>query len=441
MGKRFLPLLLAVSATASQWEFKDIRGPTGASGPRRYDVYGAVAVGRQNLAVLLVRTADEKEKKRLEAEHGMTSYFVLAWLSSTWAVKELGARFFTWPNDMVPQASDFSRVEERFAPRLFPKVLVRAEEVVATEEGEEETCPYLLAFPTKICCFNGELKVTATHDMPFVMNNVRVVDGEVWVVGVWEDHLIHRYDLEQRKLVEHRLPLSRLRQAMERAGVKGEEMASVVSPGKELRKVRILPLEQEATTPEQQVLQKYLRSFTLPLYTLPTSFQYDVALHTSRAGVLVRKPLGLWVTGWPEGGKDHFLRVESKDLPALPGGPTRLYLLGLEAVGNDDFFAAFEVHVPQTFAQWLVENPSEAREYEKAHGGQVAPRELVGGVMALMGLRFSRDKVEESWFQPWSTMEKWRPDRTPLFAYRPGEAWLGLWNKKNGFLWGIGRLQ
>jgi len=441
MGKRFLPLLLAVSATASQWEFKDIRGPTGASGPRRYDVYGAVAVGERNLAVLLVRTADEKEKKRLEAEHGMTSYFVLAWLSSTWAVKELGERFFVDREDMVPQASDFSRVEERFAPRLFPKVLVRAEEVVATEEGEEETCPYLLAFPTKICCFNGELKVTATHDMPFVMNNVRVVDGEVWVVGVWEDHLIHRYDLEQRKLVEHRLPLSRLRQAMERAGVKGEEMASVVSPGKELRKVRILPLEQEATTPEQQVLQKYLRSFTLPLYTLPTSFQYDVALHTSRAGVLVRKPLGLWVTGWPEGGKDHFLRVESKDLPALPGGPTRLYLLGLEAVDKDEFFAAFEVHVPQTFAQWLVENPSEAREYEKAHGGQVAPRELVGGVMALMGLRFSRDKVEESWFQPWSTMEKWRPDRTPLFAYRPGEAWLGLWNKKNGFLWGIGRLQ
>ncbi len=108
---------------------------------------------------------------------------------------------------------------------------------------------------------------------------------------------------------------------------------------------------------------------------------------------------------------------------------------------KDEFFAAFEVRVPQTFAQWLVENPSEARQYEKAHGGQVAPGELAGGVIAFMGLRFSRDKVEESWFQPWSTMEKWRPDRTPLFAYRPGEAWLGLWNKKNGFLWGIGRLQ
>jgi len=441
MVKYFAHLVLAATATAAPWEFKDVNAPGGASWPRVYHVYGAVAVGERNLAVLKVLTADEKELKRLRAEHGMTSYFALAWVSSTWAVKELGERFFVDREDMVPQASDFSRVEERFAPPLFPKVLVRAEEVVATEEGEEETCPYLLAFPTKICCFNGELKVTATHDMPFVMNNVRVVDGEVWVVGVWEDHLIHRYDLEQRKLVEHRLPLSRLRQAMERAGVKGEEMASVVSPGKELRKVRILPLEQEATTPEQQVLQKYLRSFTLPLYTLPTSFQYDVAVQGRRAGVLVRKPLGLWVTGWPEGGKDHFLRVESKDLPALPGGPTRLYLRGVEAVGNDDFFAAFEVHVPQTFAQWLVENPSEAREYEKAHGGQVAPGELAGGVIAFMGLRFSRDKVAESWFQPRSTMEKWEAQISPIFSYRPGEVWIGVRSKKNGWVRGIGRLQ
>lgn len=442
MVKRFGLLLLAVTATAGPWEFEDIRAPGAASGPRRYDVYGAVAVGRRNLAVLDVLSADDKELKRLQAEHGMTRYFVVAWLSSTWALRELGERFFAWPNDMVPQASDLTRIEERFAPPLFPKVLVRGEEaVVGEEEGAGDECPYLVVFPTKFCCFNCELKVTATHELPFVMNNLRVVEGEVWVVGVWEDHLIHRYDLEQGKLVEHRLPLNQLREAMERAGVKGEEMASVTSPGKELRKVRILPLEQEATTQDEEAEQKSLRGFALPLYTLPTSFQSDVAVHGSRAAVLVRKPMGLWVTGWPEGGKSSFIRVTPEDLPALPGGSTRLYLLGLEAVDKDDFFAAFQVHVPKTFAQWLVEEPAGALQYQEQQGREISPGEMAGGELALMGVRFSRDKVVASWFQAFSAMEKWQAQRGPIFSYRPGEVWTGIRSKKNAWLRGIGRLQ
>lgn len=439
MVRRFGLLLLAVTATATQWEFKDVRAPGGASGPRVYEVYGAVAVGRRNLAVLNVLSADDKELKRLQAEHGMTRYFVVAWLSSTWALRELGERFFAWPNDMVPQASDFTRIEERFAPPLFPKVLVRKEE--GAEEGEGEECPYLLVFPTKFCCFDGELKVTATHELPFVMNNLRVVEGEVWVVGVWEDHLIHRYDFEQRQLVEHRLPVQQLREAMERAGAKGEEMASVTSPGKELRKVRILPLEQEATTQDEEASQKSLRGFTLPLYTLPTSFQFDLAVQGSRAAVLVRKPLGLWVTGWPEGGKGSFVRVTPQDVPAPPGEATRLYLLGLEAEDKGDFFAAFEVQVPGTFAQWLAENPAEALQYQKHQGREIAPGEMAGGRIALMGVRFSRDKVAESWWQMYQSMEKWRVGRGPIFPYRPGEVWIGIRSKKNAWLRGIGRLQ
>jgi|GEM_PF-4137895 len=428
-------LLLAVTATATEWQFKDVRAPGAASGPRRYDVYGAVEVGRRTLAALYVLTADEKEFKRLRAEHGMTTYFALAWLSSTWSLQEVGERFFTWKENMVPQAADFTPAEETFAPPKFPRVLVRA----AEEEGEQ--CPYLVAFPTQFACFNGELRVTARFGLPFVMNNLRVVKGEVWVVGVWEDHLIHRYDLEQRQLVEHRLPLEKLREAMGRAGIEGGQMASVASPGKELRQVRILPLEREPTTPEEKAKHASLRTFALPLDTLPTSFQYDVAVHGRSAAVLVRKPLGLWVTGWPDGGKGSFVAVKKEDLPALPGGATRLYLLGLEAVDKDTFFAAFEIHLPKTFAQWLVEDPAGALTYQKQQGREISPGEMAGGERALMGVTFDRDKVAERWFQTQSAMDKWWPQYTPIFSYRPGEVWMGIRQKKNAWIQGIGRLR
>ena len=445
MVKRFGLLLVAAAATAGQWEFKEIRAPGAASGPRRYDVCSAVAVGRRNLAVLYVLTSDHKERKRLRAEHGSPTYFVLAWLSPTWALRETGERFFFDLDDMKPWSSDLSERERVFAPPPFPKVLVR-EEAEWEEEGEgdeekREECPYLVVFPTKFCCFNDELKVTATHELPFVMNNLRVLEGEVWVVGVWEDHLIHRYDFEKRQLVEHRLPLQQLHEAIKQAGVKDEEMASVTSPGTELHKVRIPQLEQEATTPVEEQEQKYLRDFTLPLYTLPTSFQYDVAVQGSRAAVVLRKPMGLLVTGWPEGGKGSFIRVKAEDLPDLPGGSTRLYLLGLEAVGKDDYFTAFEVHLLKTFSQWLVEDPAGALQYQKQQGREISPGEMAGGERALLGVKFSRDKVAESWFQAFSAMEKWRPDRGTIFAYRPGEAWVGIRAKKNAWLWGIGRLQ
>ncbi len=441
MLKRFGLVLLAATATAGEWQFKDVFAPGAGSKPRLYIVYGAVAVGRQNLAVLQVMTADEKEQRRLRAEHGDSVYFALAWLSSTWSVREWGERFFVREPDMVPKAGDLTRIEQRFTPRTFPKVLVRGEEEGEGEGGEEGVkCPYLLAFPTKFCCFGDELKVTATYELPFVMNNLRVVDGEVWVVGVWEDHLIHRFDLERRQLVEHRLPLEGLRAAMAAAGVKDEEMASVKSPGKELRKVRILPLEREPTTREEEMEHEQLRGFALPLYTLPTSFQYDVAVRGRRAAAAVRSPMGLWVTDWPEGGKGSFVAVKKEDLPALPGGATRLYLLGLEAVDEDGFFAAFEVHLPKTFAQWLVENPTQALEYQKLEGREIAPGEMAGGEIALMGLRFARGKVAESWFQTSGAMEKWRPQNGPIFAYRPGEVWTGIRHKKNAWIRGIGRL-
>lgn len=440
MVQRCCLLLLALSTAAGAWEFKEVLASETVSGPRRYDVYGAVAVGRRNLAVLYVLTADDKEYERLRAENGSGAYFVLAWLSPTWQLRELGERFFADPGDMSPEASDLSRIERFFAPALFPKVLVRRAEV-GEEEEEGETCPYLIAFPTKFCCFADDLKVTSTHELPFVMNNVRVVEGEVWVVGVWEEHLIHRYDLKQRKLVEHRLPLNQLRQAIAQSGVTEEEMAQVTSPGKEPRQVRIPPLEKEATTPAEEAQQKTLREFVLPLLSLPTSFQYNVAVGGKHAAVLVRKPLGLWVTRWPQGGKGSFIRVKREDLPGtLPGGPTRLYVLGVEAVGKEEFFAAFEVHVAKTFAQMLVENPAEALEHQKREGREIAPGELAGLEVALMGVKFSRDKVEESWFQPTGTMEKWSTYRRPTFPYRPGEAWIGILGKK-GWVQGIGRLQ
>lgn len=446
MLKPFGCLLLAATATAGQWEFKDIRGPADVSGPRRYQVYSAVAVGRRTLAALEVWTLDPKEKKRLKAEHGFPNYFVLAWLNPSWAVRETSEPFFFQPGDMTPISSDLSRIEYFFAPALFPKVLVLdGEEWQGGEEEEKkrEKCPYLLVFPSKFSCFNSELKITATYELPFVMNNLRVVEGEVWVVGVWQDHLIHRWDFQKHQLVEHRLPLQQLRKAMEQAGLKEEEMASVTSPGTELRKIGIPGLEKEATTPLEEELQRHAREFTLPVATLPTSFLYDVAVQGSRAAVVLRKPMGLWVTGWPEGKKSSFIRVKAEDLPALPERSTRLYLLGLEAVGKGEFFAAFQVHSTYTFAQALVEDPQSALEYQKQQGRQIAPDELAGLDLGLLGVKFSDDKVAETWFQSFAKMEKWEPYHlVPIFAYRPQEAWIGIRGKgENKRLRGIGRLE
>ena len=441
MVKQVAFLLLAATATASQWEFKDVRATGAATKPRVYEVSSAVAVGRRNLAVLYVLTADEKERKRLVAEHGVAVYLALAWLSSTWKLEELGERFFVYKEDLIPWPSDFTRIERTFSPSPFPKVLVRREEVEEEGEGGKE-CPYLVVFPHRFSCFNDQLEVTATYEVPFVMNNLRVVEGEVWVVAAWEGHLIHRFDMGQGQLVEHRLPLSHLREAMKGAGVKEEEMASVTSPGREGRNVWFPELDQEATTPTEEAEQKILKDFSLPVLRLPTSFQFDVAVQGSRAAVLVRKPLGLWVTDWPEGGKDSFVRVAPENLPGLPADYTRLYVLGLEAVGKDEFFAAFQVQAPRAFSQWLVEDPAGAMAYQKEQGGRpIPPNEMTGPDLALMGVLFGRDRVPKSWFQAFQAMEKWRPlHRNGVFSYRPGEVWIGIHGKKSRFLFGIGQL-
>lgn len=103
-------------------------------------------------------------------------------------------------------------------------------------------------------------------------------------------------------------------------------------------------------------------------------------MHGRSAAVLVRKPLGLWVTGWPKGGKSTFVAVQKDDLPsALPKEPTRLYLQWLAAVDKDDFFAAFEAHMPQRIAQWLVENSAAVLAHQKAQGREITPGEMAGG--------------------------------------------------------------
>jgi len=429
-------------------------------------VQEAIRLGDRYLAVVMVTSRTREGRERLRRLYGVPAFLAAAWFSHRWELLRLGDGLFATPGEVTPIALrgweptllDYLGLPRRPVYR-FPKVLVRA--------AGASWCPYLLVTTTQIACLDETLRLGARWETPIQVMDYFVWQGDLWMAGYHEGHLLHRvvltdedsgpYEVRPVQIDRSILALEDLRAFLTRQGFTPADLRDLDPSTWTVFVERAAQTRQELAENPQK-LESMLRKdregrryipFGLHRALRPFHFPMAATVQEDRAYVVFHRPFGIAVIAMPEGQVLDFRPLRREDLPMPIQRYTHVAVWNVRPVRDGHLFlnVCFERDIP--YRELQATDPAQAAELARTWADMrrrncsdivpcdapLTPETVVDGEWTHYGLEVTdRGTLARLYPLDWSDGRWSRSVLAMAFFPTPAELWLSVRTEEGGYV-------
>ena len=296
------------------------------------------------------------------------------------------------------------------APTRYPRVVVR--------DRLAKTCPYLLVTPLTLRCVQRDLSLSspasrapATTLVPFNIRGVHVMNGAVWIEGIYHGTLAQRWDPETGQIVGHALSLAPLVKFLQRADdpqaktflsllekIKDPfpDLQTFHTQLKQMREKRSASSTSHQTESIDSGMNPMFRNELAASRLVPPTLSFDWIVIGKEAYVFFLGAMAVAHLSWPEGTVKNILYLSKAPLPPKLTSAPWVYLYDL----TDDRsrpMVWLQLDYPLTYQRARLVLPPKLLKglehfLERKH--RLYPDTIVGMDSRLVGLRLPDDDPE-----------------------------------------------